>query len=102
MRPLKLLLAALALAAVPAVALADSPPLDRLGAIGAARIMVLADPNGGQPDGPAVLPMLEENLRDVPARVLSPAGKALMPAKRDLLAKWLETLSAETDGFKTL
>jgi len=26
----------------------------------------------------------------------------LMPAKRDLLAKWLETLSAETDGFKTL
>jgi len=25
-----------------------------------------------------------------------------MPAKRDLLAKWLETLAAETDGFKTL
>jgi uncharacterized protein len=99
MRPLKLLLAALALAAVPAVALADSPPLDWFGA---ARIMALADPNDGQPDGPAVLPMLEENLRDVPARVLSPAGKALMPAKRDLLAKWLETLSAETDGFKTL
>jgi uncharacterized protein len=80
----------------------DADALDWLGAIGAARIMALADPNGAQPDGPAVLPMLKENLRDVPARVLSPAGKALMPAKRDLLAKWLETLSAETDGFKTL
>ena len=80
----------------------DADALDWLGAIGAARIMALADPNGAQPDGPAVLPMLKENLRDVPARVLSPAGKALMPAKRDFLAKWLETLSAETDGFKTL
>ncbi len=80
----------------------DADALDWLGAIGAARIMALADPNGAQPDGPAVLPMLKENLRDVPARVLSPAGKALMPARRDLLAKWLETLSAETDGFKTL
>lgn len=80
----------------------DADALDWLGAIGAARIMALADPNGAQPDGPAVLPMLKENLRDVPARVLSPAGKALMPAKRDLLVKWLETLSAETDGFKTL
>ena len=80
----------------------DADALDWLGAIGAARIMALADPNGGQPDGPAVLPMLKENLRDVPARVLSPAGKALMPAKRDLLAKWMETLAAETDGFKTL
>lgn len=80
----------------------DADALDWLGAIGAARIMALADPNGAQPDGPAVLPMLKDNLRDVPARVLSPAGKALMPAKRDLLAKWLETLSAETDGYKTL
>jgi uncharacterized protein len=80
----------------------DADALDWLGAIGAARIMALADPNGGEPTGPAVLPMLKENLRDVPARVLSPAGKALMPTKRDLLAKWLETLSAETEGFKTL
>lgn len=80
----------------------DADALDWLGAIGAARIMALADPSGAQPDGPAVLPMLKENLRDVPARVLSPAGKALMPAKREALAKWLETLSAETDGFKTL
>jgi uncharacterized protein len=80
----------------------DADALDWLGAIGAARIMALADPNGAQPDGPAVLPMLKENLRDVPARVLSPAGKVLMPARRDVLAKWLETLSAETDGYKTL
>lgn len=80
----------------------DADALDWLGAIGAARVMALADPNGAQPDGPAVLPMLKENLRDVPARVLSPAGKALMPARRDVLAKWLETLDSETDGYKTL
>lgn len=80
----------------------DADALDWLGAIGVARIMALADPNGAQPDGPAVLPMLKENLRDVPARVLSPAGRALMPAKRDLLARWLETLSDETEGYKTL
>jgi uncharacterized protein len=80
----------------------DADALDWLGAIGAARIMALVDPNGAQPDGPAVLPMLQENLRDVPARVLSPAGKAMMPGKRDILENWLETLSAETDGFKTL
>ncbi len=64
--------------------------------------MALADPNGAQRDGPAGLPMPKENLRDVPARVLSSAGNALMPAKRDSLAKWLETLSAETDGLRTL
>jgi len=80
----------------------DADALDWLGAIGAARVMALADPSGGQPDGPGVLPMLKENLRDVPARVLSPAGKALMPARRDGLAKWLETLSGETDGYTTL
>jgi uncharacterized protein len=85
-----------------ALYLHDADALDWLGAIGVARIMALADPNGGQPDGPAVLPMLKENLRDVPARVLSPAGKALMPARREVLAKWLETLSGETDGYKTL
>jgi len=64
--------------------------------------MALANPNGAQRESPAVLPMLKENLRIVPARVLSPAGNALMPAKRDSLKKWLETLSAETDGLKTL
>ena len=64
--------------------------------------MALANPNGAQRESPAVLPMLKENLRIVPARVLSPAGNTLMPAKRDSLAKWLETLSAETDGLRTL
>jgi uncharacterized protein len=80
----------------------DADALDWLGAIGVARIMALADPGGAQPDTAAVLAMLKENLRDVPARVFSPAGKALMPARRDVLTKWLETLRGETDGYETL
>src|SRR5262245_39171968 len=76
--------------------------LDWLGAIGVARVMALADPNGADPTGPAVVKMLEQNLADVPARVLSPAGRALMPQRREELRRFLEDLRRESDDLRSL
>lgn len=80
----------------------DADALDWLGAIGVARVMALADPNGADPTGPAVVKMLEQNLADVPARVLSPAGRALMPQRREELRRYLEDLRRESDDLRSL
>jgi HD superfamily phosphodiesterase len=80
----------------------DADALDWLGAIGVARVVALADPNGGEPSGPAVVKMLEENLAKVPPRVLSPAGKAMMPGRKAELQRFLNELRAESDHLRTL
>jgi uncharacterized protein len=80
----------------------DADALDWLGAIGAARVIGLVDPNGGEPDGPKVMVRLTANLKDVPGRVLSPAGRARVPALQTELSKFLEDLKRETDNFKDL
>jgi hypothetical protein len=85
-----------------ALYLHDADALDWLGAIGAARILGLVDPQGGNPDGPKAIGMLEDNLRKVPARVLSPAGRARVPERKAELEKFLEQLRRETDGLHTL
>lgn len=85
-----------------ALYLHDADALDWLGAIGVARVMALADPKGGAPDGPAVVQMLDTNLATVPARVLSPAGKALVPGRVAELKQFLDALRQESDGLKTL
>jgi uncharacterized protein len=85
-----------------AVYLHDADALDWLGAIGVARIMALVDPNGGSPDGPAAVKMLEENLEKVPGRVVSPAGRARVPPLKAELDKFLRDLRRETDNLTTL
>ena len=80
----------------------DADALDWLGAIGVARIIALVDPNGGSPDGPKAVKMLEDNLAQVPSRVISPAGRALVPAREAELRSFLEELRRETDGLHTL
>lgn len=85
-----------------ALYLHDADALDWLGAIGVARIMALVDPNGGSPDGPAAVKMLEENLEKVPSRVVSPAGRARMPRLKAELDTFLKDLRRETENLKTL
>jgi hypothetical protein len=85
-----------------ALYLHDADALDWLGAIGVARIMALVDPNGGKPDAPKAVAMLSDNLNKVPARVISPAGRARLPERQAELEKFLADLRRETDGLKTL
>ncbi|MGH8136631.1 MAG: HD domain-containing protein [Steroidobacteraceae bacterium] len=85
-----------------ALYLHDADALDWLGAIGVARIFGLVEPHGGSPTGPEVIPMLEANLLKVPARVLSPAGKARMPERKVQLETFLRELRPQTDNLHTL
>jgi hypothetical protein len=85
-----------------ALYLHDADGLDWLGAIGVARILGLVDPKGGNPDGPKAVKMLEDNLKNVPARVLSPAGRAMVPARKAELERFLEDLRRESDKLRTL
>jgi hypothetical protein len=64
--------------------------------------MALVDPNGGEPDAPRAVRMLEDNLAKVPSRVLSPAGRARVPKLSEELKDFLENLGRETDGYRTL
>jgi HD superfamily phosphodiesterase len=85
-----------------ALYLHDADALDWLGAIGVARIMALVEPNGGKPDGPKAVSMLEDNLKNVPARVLSPAGRALVPPRKAELEGFLKDLRRESENLRTL
>lgn len=85
-----------------ALYLHDADALDWLGAIGVARIMALVDPNGGDPDGPKAVKMLEDNLKSVPARVLSPAGRTMMPPRKAELEAILTDLRRESENLRTL
>jgi hypothetical protein len=85
-----------------ALYLHDADALDWLGAIGVARIIALADPLGGSPDGPAVVKMLDENLAKVPGRVLSPAGRAEVPGRTAELQEFLSNLRRESDNLASL
>ncbi len=80
----------------------DADALDWLGAIGVARVMALADPNGGQPDGPAMARMLEDYLHRVPAGVMTPAGRRMLPTRREELRRFLVELKRESDDLRTL
>jgi uncharacterized protein len=85
-----------------ALYLHDADALDWLGAIGVARVMALVEPNGGDPDGPKAVKMLEDNLKDVPARVISPAGRALVAPRKAELQRFLRDLRRESDDLRTL
>jgi HD superfamily phosphodiesterase len=85
-----------------ALYLHDADALDWLGAVGVARILALVDPHGANPDAPKAVAMLMDNLNKVPARVLSPAGRARVPERKAELEKFLADLRRETDDLRSL
>jgi HD superfamily phosphodiesterase len=85
-----------------ALYLHDADALDWLGAIGVARIFALVEPNGGKPDGPEAVRMLQEYLAKVPPRILSPAGRARSAERVRELQRYLAELSAESADYRTL
>jgi HD superfamily phosphodiesterase len=85
-----------------ALYLHDADALDWLGAIGVARIFGTVDPNGAQPDGPAAAKMLEENLKQVPGRVLSPAGRKRVDAMATELRQFIGMLRGESNDLRDL
>jgi len=80
----------------------DADALDWLGAIGAVRVIALVDPNGGEPDGPNAIHMLEDNLAHVPAGVISPAARRRLPALATELRSFIEAVRRETDQLRML
>jgi HD superfamily phosphodiesterase len=80
----------------------DADALDWLGAIGIARVTALVDPEGGNPNGPEAVKMLEDNLHSVPSRVFSPAGKAMVSSRKAELETYLKDLRRESQDLKTL
>ena len=85
-----------------ALYLHDADALDWLGAIGGARIIALVDPNGGKPTGPDAIAMLEANLKKVPERVLSPAGRLRVAERTAELRTFLRDLRRESDDLHAL
>ena len=85
-----------------AIYLHDADALDWLGAIGVARIFGLVDPSGGEPNGPAAVKMLDDNLAQVPPRVLSRAGRSRVAPWAEELRQFLQRLRDESDNLKTL
>jgi HD superfamily phosphodiesterase len=80
----------------------DADALDWLGAIGIARIIGLVDPEGGEPTGPDAIKMIEDNLKTVPDKIVSPAGRALIAARVAESRQFLQQLRAESNNFADL
>jgi uncharacterized protein len=80
----------------------DADALDWLGAIGIERILALVDPEGGMPTGPDAIRMIEDNLKAVPAKVVSPAGRALVAPRLAQSRQFLEQLRRESDNLANL
>lgn len=84
----------------------DADALDWLGAIGVARLTATVDLTGtiigGAPDGPTVIKGLQASLQAVPPRVVSKAGKALLPERRTYVEQYLKILAGQTDDYKNL
>ena len=80
----------------------DADALDWLGTIGIARVIGLVDPEGAKPTGPDAIKMIEENLKNVPAKVVSAAGRTLIAPRLAESRQFLQQLRAESNNLADL
>jgi uncharacterized protein len=85
-----------------AIYLHDADALDWLGAIGVARIFSLVDPGGGEPTGRDAIKAIEDNFKNVPSKIVSPAGKHLVAPRLSETRQYLQQLRAESKDFADL
>jgi uncharacterized protein len=77
----------------------DADALDWLGAIGIGRQIALIDKKGGRPSGPEVIKVMEDQMANVPAHVVTPAGKALIAPRIAEEKAFFDALRRETDNL---
>jgi uncharacterized protein len=85
-----------------AIYLHDADALDWLGAIGVARIIALVDPEGGEPTGPDAIKTIEDDLKNVPPKVVSAAGRALVAPRVAESRQFLHQLRGESNDLSAL
>jgi hypothetical protein len=64
--------------------------------------MARVDENEGKPTGPDMIKGIEDNMKAVPPRVFSPAGKARIAPLLAEESAFLDALRRETDNYSTL
>jgi len=80
----------------------DADALDWLGAIGVARLFALVENKGGKPAGPDIVKGLKSNQASASKGVVTPAGKARIPALIAEENAFLDALARETQDFSEL
>ncbi len=80
----------------------DADALDWLGAIGIARVLALADPNGQSPTVPDEVALIEKNMEAVPPHIVSSAGRSRIAARIAEGVEFMKELRSESDDFRSL
>lgn len=75
-------------------------PLAWTGTSGVARVLGVVDPRGGGTNGPGASEWPHQNFTEVPARIVSRAGKALAVERVRQLKEFLHALRAQYSNFR--
>lgn len=85
-----------------AIYLHDADALDWLGAVGAFRLMAIIEVGDAQPNAQAALGLLQQRLAQVPASVVSKAGKKEAKIRERSLKKFIDELRNQSGNLEQL